>query len=381
MNVALLTDSDTFAGTESHMLDLALELRALHVAPVLVCPERGQLAERSRAEGLPVAGLEKRGRIGFSAIRQLSRWLAAGKFDLVHAHNGRTKLQASLARRLAGRGAVVATQHFLEPTQAKRRGLARVAGRLVHQVADRDIACYVAISQAVAEMLLARGETDPSRLRVVLNGVRDPREHTLEPAAAIRARFGVAPETPLIVCLARLEAEKGVEILVDAMRLVAAALPGAHCLIAGRGSLEGALQARIGAVGNVRLAGFVEDPLSLLQASDLFVLPSVTEPFGLAIVEAMALAKPVIAARAGGPLEIVRSGETGLLVAPGEAEPMAAAIVSILSRAGVAPAMGQAARADYLARFTARRMATEMLEVYRSALRLSTGPGNAVAAA
>jgi glycosyltransferase involved in cell wall biosynthesis len=373
MKIALLTDSDVFAGTERHMLDLGLELRALGAEPTLVCPSAGVLAERGRAAGLPVFALEKRGAIDPGAVRQLARQWNAGAFEVVHAHNGRTALLAALGRHVARRGALVATQHFLSPSRSKRRGLARLAGGFLHGVADLRIRRHIAISQAVADAMLARQETAPGKVRVVLNGIRDPREQTLAPRAQTRARFDVPEDAPLIVCLARLDPEKGVDTLIDAMAEAARRLPGARCLIAGHGSLEAALRERIDRLGSaaasVRLVGFQEDSLSLVEAADLFVLPSLAEPFGLSIVEAMALGKPVIATRAGGPLEIVREGESGHLVLPGDPAALAAAIAGILSQPGAAARMGAAARADFLARFTARRMAGEILAVYQEALR------------
>ena len=78
MNLALVTDSDGFAGTERHMLDLAVEMRSLGANPMLICPGAGALAERGRAEDLRVLGLEKRGVIDLRAVGQLARWWSGG---------------------------------------------------------------------------------------------------------------------------------------------------------------------------------------------------------------------------------------------------------------------------------------------------------------
>lgn len=369
MKVALFTDSDVFAGTERHMLDLALELRALGAAPTLVGPGEGMLAERGRAEGLPVFPLAKRGAIDPEAVRKLARLWEAGAFDVIHAHNGRTALLAALARRIARRGALVATQHFLTPARTQRRGLARFIGGVLHGMAEPKIRYHIAISRAVGDALLARHETAPAKLRIVLNGIRDPRMRDLASRAEVRARYGVPEEMPLLVCLARLDAEKGVDVLIDAMREVRRRNPQIRCLIAGRGALEGEFRARIAAhpETGVELAGFVEDSLSLVRAADLFVLPSLAEPFGLSIVEAMALEVPVISTRAGGPVEIIQEGKTGLLVPPGAAAPLTEAILALVSDPVAARAMGRAGRDDFQARFTAGRMAREMLAVYREA--------------
>ncbi len=101
-----------------------------------------------------------------------------------------------------------------------------------------------------------------------------------------------------------------------------------------------------------------------MAACDIFVLPAPAEPFGLVIIEAMALGKPVIAAGAGGPLEIVADGETGLLFAPGNAESLAAAMKRLLADAPMRKRMGEAGRKRYEEMFTAQQMAEKMMEMY-----------------
>ena len=119
---------------------------------------------------------------------------------------------------------------------------------------------------------------------------------------------------------------------------------------------------------NVRLLGFRSDVLALMRLCDLFVLPSLAEPFGLVLIEAMALSRPVIATRAGGPLEIVEEGVTGLLVPPSSPESLAEAIGELLSNPERRAAFSRSGRSSYENRFTASRMAKATLAVYRQAL-------------
>ena len=350
MKIALLTDSDVFAGTERHMLDLAVGLRVLGAEPTLVCPATGILAQRGHTEELPVFSLEKRLPIDPGLVGRLARQWRGGTFDVMHAHNGRMAIHATLAKAGSRRGALVATQHFLTPARAGRSGVTGSVGRAVHGLAERGIQRHIAISHAVGDAMLARHETIPEKLRVVHNGIRDPRRLPLAPREQTRAQLGVPEAAPLIVCLARLEPEKGLPTLIDAMALVARRLPDAVCLVAGRGSISSILQQQITGmqpVPPVRLLGFVEDTLSLLAASDLCVLPSVAEPFGLSLVEAMALGIPVISTRAGGPMEIVREGVTGHLTPPGETRALAEAMLDLLTNDARRASMGLAAREDF----------------------------------
>src|SRR5262249_45041482 len=147
--------------------------------------------------------------------------------------------------------------------------------------------------------------------------------------------------------------------------------PKAVCVIAGEGSLRSSLERgtrEFGLNKNVRFLGYRSDALSMVNACDLFVLPSAVESFGLSIVEAMALSKPVIATNAGGPKEIVVPGETGLLVPPSDPESLAGAMLELLSDPERARVMGAAGRQRYLERYTAERMAKETLEVYREVM-------------
>ncbi len=125
--------------------------------------------------------------------------------------------------------------------------------------------------------------------------------------------------------------------------------------------------------GTVRLLGFRSDVSALMAACDIFVLPAPAEPFGLVIIEAMALGKPVIAAGAGGPLEIVADGETGLLFAPGNAESLAATMKRLLADADLRKRMGEAGRKRYEEMFTAQQMAEKMRDAYAAEGREKVG--------
>ncbi len=368
--VLLLTDSDVFAGTERHMLELALALGPVGVAARVACPVPGALADRATAAGLDVVPVAKRGPLDWRAVAAVRREVRSGRADLVHAHNSRTALLAAAAVRAAGRGRCVLTQHFLELGYATRPGPAGVAARAVHRWVNRHTDHVIAISQAVRAGVLARGEATADRVTVVPNGIAPPDVAALRPAAAVRAEFGLAADAPLVVCAARLQPEKDVATLVAAMAAVRADVPGAACVVAGEGPLQADLTAqidRLGLAGVVRLAGFRADVLSLVAAADVFALPSPVEPFGLVLLEAMALSRPVVATAAGGPLEIVADGHTGLLVPPGDPAALADAVARLLSDAALRSRMGDGGLDRYRQAFTADRMAPATADVYRRA--------------
>lgn len=374
MRVALLTDSASFAGTERHMLDLAGGLAEQGVEVTLCCPAHSALAERGRSAGHAVEAIEKRGRIlDPAATRRLAALLRSRKIDLLHAHNSRTALAVVTAVLLAGRGHAVATQHFIEPGRFQNRFLSRWLRGFGHHFVNSRLHHVIAISRAVADAARHRSDVPSERLTVALNGIAEPAKSSASDGAAIRASLGISAEAPLVVCAARLEPEKDVATLIRAMRVVASVIPLVRCVITGDGSQRSLLEEQIkraGLAGIVHLVGFRPDAPAIIAAGDMFALPSLAEPFGLVLLEAMALGKPIVATRAGGPTEIVVDRETGLLTPPAAPAALAAAIVALLRDPSRRAAMGRRGRERYETRFTADRMAGEIVAVYRRVLRL-----------
>jgi len=158
------------------------------------------------------------------------------------------------------------------------------------------------------------------------------------------------------------------------MQRVVAVHPQAQCRIAGEGDELSALQAQLKQLNlgaSVQLLGFRKDIPALMRACDVFVLPSLAEPFGLVILEAMALGKPVIATRDGGPPEIVADQATGILVPPRDPAALAGAIGQLVGNPAQGDAMGQAGLARYQSHFTVDRMAREILAIYQKCLAAS----------
>ena len=179
MRVLLLNDTDAFAGTERHILTLAAALDAAGASASIACPAASSLAQRARADGVPVLALPMRGPRDTASVRAIRARLRSGDADIVHAHNGRTALIAAMASLGGGPGACVFTQHFLEPAHRARRGPAAVVYGAAHRWVNRGMQRFIAISGAAREHMLSRGEAPPERIHVVANGIHAPDPATL----------------------------------------------------------------------------------------------------------------------------------------------------------------------------------------------------------
>jgi glycosyltransferase involved in cell wall biosynthesis len=376
MRIALFTDADIFAGTERHMLELALALRQKQLEVTLACPEHSPLANKGAVHGLRILAIEKKGLIDRDAIRILAGELASNRIDVVHAHNGRTLLSAVLAVGHARRGRCLATQHFLEPDHRSRSGPRGALHRQAHRWTNRRTHHFIAISEAARRRMLARKDAPENRISVIPHGISVPDGSNLRSPLSLRSEWGVAVDTPVVACIARLQPEKDVGSLVAAMARVLKQAPETVCVIAGDGPLRPALQneidrLRLGA--NVRLLGYQSDALSVMRAADMVVLPSLSESFGLVLVEAMALARPVIATRVGGPQEVVAEHETGLLAPPGDPQALGEAILALMGDSALRTAMGARGRERFETHYTADRMAEMTRAVYARLLPAESG--------
>ncbi len=249
-----------------------------------------------------------------------------------------------------------------------RRALKWVYARLPGCAADIVLAVsdYVASQQADAWL------THPARIKRVWNGMELPQDPG-PPGTAAHTIFRIAPERPLVMASSRAVRAKGVPVLLEAFdRLLqdwstASARPALVYLGDGPAFAEfQALRDRLSAKDDIVMPGKRSDVLTLLRDATVAVVPSVwQEGFGLAALEPMSLGRPVVASRAGALPEIVRDGETGLLVPPGDVAALADALRQLLADPALCRRMGAAGRARVRAEFSLEEQVERLTEAVR----------------
>ena len=237
----------------------------------------------------------------------------------------------------------------------------------------------IAISHFIADLIRARHGVEEARLRVIPRGV-DPRRFdpglvSAERLVALRAAWGLPEGCPIIMLPARVTRWKGQMVLVEAM----ARLPGdSLALLVGdaeeRPAFRAELEARIeslGLKGRVRLVGHANDMPAALMLADVVIHASTdAEAFGRTVIEAQAMARPVIASDLGAPRETVAEGVTGWRIPPGDAAALADAIGKALALPPAErAALGARARAAVLSGYTTEAMQAATIAVYRELLR------------
>lgn len=363
LSVCLYTPSADPSGMGLHMLDLAAEyVGELPVSLMCWPTEKGRrLLDAADALGVTTLALPHPRDPAFRPV--IADFLRDCRTDVFHVHvgSGRENFDGARAARDAGVPAVVQSQHqpWLHSSPGRRVPFFEGLQEVDH---------LIAVSEALSRTYDRIG-VPPGQITTVPNGV-GVRRHQPDRLAA-RCSLGLDPDQLVVMTIGRLARMKGHCDLIDATPGLVDRFPGLRVLIVGDGPLRAQSTAQIAARGVedcVRLLGHRSDARQLLDAADVFVLPSLHEGMPLVALEAMEAALPVVATRVIGSEEVVVDQLTGLLVPAHDPAALGAALTALLADPVLRARLGRAGRDRYLAEFTRRRMAEETLAVYAKVL-------------
>lgn len=329
-------------GAENHLLALATGLdRTRFDCDVVYLKGEGRLAPRFADSAIPVAHFEMEGLRKATSLLRLVSWLRERRYDVVHTHLFKADVYGGLAADRAGVPAIVSTKH--NEDQYLRKRLYRWIGRRAASKTRR----VVCISEAVRRFFHDVAGLPEGLLEVIPYGIDPLPPLPRAEGSALRAELGIPLDTPLVVTIGRLTAQKGQADLIRAMARVD---PG-RLLVVGQGEEEEALRAcalHCDVAERVTFAGWRPDVRRILTACDVFCLPSRWEGFGLVLLEAMREERPIVATSVGAIPEVL--GSTGFVVEPGDVAGLADALRQVLFNPVHGEALGKAGR---------RRMETE----------------------
>lgn len=325
---------------------------------MLVAHPEGVLYRRA-SEGDDLVPLATRSEVDLAAAWRLARVVALHRPDVVHAHDPHAVAMASMALSF-GTGA--STPALV----ASRRVDFHLQRHSFSRWKYRQVSCFIAASRAIADILVADG-VSRSKIVVVHDGI-DVDRVMRTPAVDLGAEFWFPKGAPVLVNVGALVNHKGQKYLIDAMAQVRTQVADAQLVIFGEGDLRRPLEQQIRDLGlekHVVLAGFRDDVLALTRSADLFVMSSITEGLGSTVLDAMAMGLAVVGTRAGGIPEAVEDGVSGVLVPPGNAVALAAAIVRVLRDPELRARLGAAGQARVRDEFGVDRLVDGTLAVYR----------------
>ena len=332
-------------------------------------PWKQDLVPEFEVAGVPVHCLDSRFDPDPLAALRLGRLLRQRNVDLLHSHSPYPAVFGRLASPFAGVGALVHTEHNMP--RAHRR-TTRVANRLTYPLSNATIAVSREVSDAVSDVRFLR----PPALQVIYGGVDEAALELVDDAATARARsrFGIPEGHRVIGNVAHLRAQKGHAFFVQAARFILDDEPETTFVLIGREKEPGyvkTLEAQAGELGiseRIIFTGFQAEPYPIVANFDLFMMSSLYEGLPVAMMEAMALGKPVVAPDVGGIKEAVQDGVNGLLVNAAEPRALADKALILLRDHALRERMSEKARARIHQKFSIRSMVSETESVYRTLL-------------
>jgi glycosyltransferase involved in cell wall biosynthesis len=359
MTVLHLQKVAGISGSEAHLLSLLPQLkeRGWDIRFLMLHehePGAWDFARELRSRGIAVDAIPLAADVDPVAFFRIAGYLGRTRPTILHTHLVHADVYGQLTGALTGVPIRVSTKHGFNEFR-ENRGFA-LGDRAIASLAHT----HIAISRGLARYLEEVEGFDGASFQVVHYGI--------EPDGVPRPYPG---DVPRLLCVGRLIPIKGHIVLLRAFAQARQRMPSLQLDVAGRGPLEPALRAlakELGVEGGVRFLGYVAPVQRAIEDAAAVVVPSMGEGFGMVALEAMERARPVIAAEIGGLGELVEDGVTGYLVPPGEAEPLADAIVRLASDLPRAAAMGSAGRHRALEQFLQERCTDRTELLYRAAL-------------
>lgn len=303
-------------------------------------------------------------------IRMCCRVMAA---DVIHCHLSDAEFLGTVAGRLSGVKRIFTTVHYpdLLPRGGRKdiRNLfrRRVTKLLYHRWVD----CAIAVSEDVAQVLRRDFGICGEMIRIIHNGVDIASLAGKEPADDLRKALGFSRNHRILINVGRLAPPKGQVFLLEAMGRLVKQFEGVRLVLVGDGELREALEAgsaSLGLTDRVVFLGNRSDVGDLLALSELFVFPSVSEGISLALLEAMAARKPVVASSIPGNEEILDHCVNAYLVPPGDSEALARGIAFLLEHPEEARRLGTRAQQEVTARFDIRETMARYEALWEEAL-------------
>ena len=346
-------------GGPQQVLYLMAALRDRGHEGTLVCPPASGIDTAARGLGLPVRNLFCAGDLDLPFAYRLTQYISQSQPDIVHCHSRRgADVLGGLAASFADVPAVVS------------RRVDNTEMRVMAALRYRPFKKVIAISNAIAAVLRENG-VDEDKIEVIRSAVDADRFARRPDCTELRREFGIGSDVLVLAAVGQLIARKGHRFLLEAVARLRDDGVSFHLLVFGEGDLDEALRSQVAASGLdefVTFAGFREDLDEFIGCIDLLVHPALAEGLGVATLKAQAAGVAVVGFAAGGLIEAIEHGKSGLLVAAENVDELYAAIATLAGDDQMRRAMGAAGKERMQKDFGIVTMVDRHIEVYESVL-------------
>jgi glycosyltransferase involved in cell wall biosynthesis len=302
---------------------------------------------------------------------RLSKFLRREPYQIVHTHTSKAGFVGRLAARLAGVPVIVHTAHgfaFHEQSPVPVRRIYTALERLATRWCDQ----VISVSEFHRAWAIELGMCTPEQIMAIPNGITDISRSRAVALPELRREMGARRDDLLLLSMARLASDKGLDHLIEAAAILPPTPRRIQIVIAGDGPDRERLEqlaASLRVNERVKFLGFREDVPDLLAASDMVVLPSLREGLSIAMLEAMAASKPIVATNIGSQKEVAAHADIARLVQPADARALSDAIALMATDEELMARLGANARAVYERHYTEHKMLHTYRQLYFDLLR------------
>lgn len=367
--LAELAGSAGYGGGERYLELLLDHIDRSRFRPILICPEPGPFVDKMVSRHVPTHIVHLTPLFNPLAVIRLAHLLKRNAVTILQTHGARANVYGCLAARLAGVPCIVATIHNSirdYEVSLVRRHLYLTILRVLLPLTNR----LICVSDAIKRDVLADCRGIETKTTMIRNGIHQRWFSQDTDPHKIRKEWCVG-DGPTLLVVARLTNQKGHRFLIEALPGLLPEWPSLTCLFVGEGESKETLQVLARKLGIARACCFVgaqNNVADWYAAADVVVLPSLSEGLPFVVLEAMAMARPVIASSVNGVPEIIQDGLNGLLVPPRNPHALERAIRSLLRNPIRAARMGKAGRQEMATAFTADKMIHDTVRVFEEAM-------------
>lgn len=364
MNILIIAKHLEPGGISSYVISLAKSLKQKH-HNIIVASSGGILQGLLKENNIEFVNLDLNTKSELSpkilfALKKLSPIVKAKDIQIIHAQTRVTSIIAFWLAKLNHIPYLMTCHGFFKPHFFRRTF--PFWGKKV-----------IAISDAVYAHLINDFKLRKENIELIYNGLEIKKniQQSQAEKEAFKTKFGLNSK-PIVGCVARLSEVKGHKFLIQAFKIVLTEFPSLQLLLVGEGKIKrelSALAKDLAIEKNVIFIPNVVDTSLVLSIMEIFVMPSLQEGLGLAIMEAMAQALPIVATNVGGIRDLIKDNQTGILVSPRDSQGLAYAIITLLKDKPKAQALGKAAQ-DFIQReFSLEKMVDKTEALYNLLLK------------
>lgn len=327
----------------------------------------GELSKRLTNSGIDVRLIDERSNSFFKIVNEADNFCRKKQIDLVHSHRYKENIVAAHLKKRGATNHIIQTIHGEgEPFKGIDRIKATISTTLNRYYTQRNFDRIITVSEDLKSR--TKAWFVPERISAIHNSINLQDITPSKDATKLKSELGIEANRPVIGTAGRLVPVKGYDTLLETAQLVCASHPETVFVLAGDGPLRSELEAKckeLNLSDNFKFLGFRHDIIDLTNMLDIFIMSSHNEGIPVILLEAMSMAKPVVATSVGGIPEVIQDGKAGFLVSPGDPQALCRACLKLLENDELKRTFGENGKERIEAKFQVAQQAERVAAVYR----------------